>query len=59
MARIDSFQASSIVRNGGDAYAVYPPADRTGIFDDFDEAAEYAEQTGAEFVLDWETGEYA
>ena len=51
-------KARTIINQGGEAYAVYGDEGRA-LFDDYDEASEYAEAHGATHVLDWETGEYA
>lgn len=58
MAAITMSRARSIILNGGEAYAVY--GDEGGaLFDDYDEASEYADLHNAAHILDWETGEYA
>lgn len=58
MSAITASRARTIINEGGEAYAVYGDEGRA-LFDDYDDAAEYADAHSATHILDWETGEYA
>ncbi len=58
MSAIMMSKARTIINQGGEVYAVYGDEGRA-LFDDYDEAFDYADAHGAMHIIDWETGESA
>lgn len=58
MSVLNRNEAMRTINEGGEVFAV-AEANTFRLFDDAEQAREWADRLGVTHVLDWETGEYA